>query len=177
VGGLVVGFVGVLVTVQGAEVAAEESARRLEGVVSGLCAALLYALSIVQLRQLAQRDDALVTAMFGNVFPALYLLVPAVVMGVVRGEAPEMVHVPAFAFTGLAGFGLWFMLTQAYARAPAQRLAATEYSALIWSALLGYVFFAEIPRLQVWIGAVIVVAAVLIAAWDGKRADARAAAD
>jgi S-adenosylmethionine uptake transporter len=68
-------------------------------------------------------------------------------------------------------------VVQAYARAPAQRLAATEYSALIWSALLGYVFFAEMPRPQVWLGALIVVAAVVIAAWDGQRADARAAAD
>jgi drug/metabolite transporter (DMT)-like permease len=173
VGGLVVGFVGVLVTVQGAEaVSAEVSAQRLEGVASGLCAALLYALSIVQLRQLAQKDDALVTAMFGNVFPALYLLVPAVVVCAVSGEAPALVHVPAFAVTGLAGFGLWFMLTHAYARAPAQRLAATEYSALVWSALLGYVFFAEAPRMQVWAGAAIVVVAVAIAAWDGQRADA-----
>ncbi len=165
-GALALGFIGVLVTVQG-EPLSGENARRLEGILAGLGAAVLYALSIVQLRQLAQRDDALVTAFLGNVFPALYLLVPALLLGV----APAPSDLPAFAFTGLAGFGLWFMLTHAYARAPAQRLAATEYTALIWSALLGFYFFQEIPRWQVWAGAMVIIVAVTISAWDGHRAD------
>jgi len=165
-GALALGFIGVLVTVQG-EPLSGENARRLEGILAGLGAAVLYALSIVQLRQLAQRDDALVTAFLGNVFPALYLLGPALLLGV----APALSDLPAFAFAGLAGFGLWFMLTHAYARAPAQRLAATEYTALIWSALLGYYFFQEIPRWQVWAGAMVIIAAVTISALDGHRAD------
>lgn len=164
-GALVLGFVGVLVTVQGEPVSGE-NARRLEGILAGVGAATLYALSIVQLRQLAQRNDALVTAFLGNVFPALYLLGPALLMGV----APLPSDLPAFAFTGLAGFGLWFMLTHAYARAPAQRLAASEYTALIWSALLGYYFFQEVPRWQVWAGAMVIIVAVSISAWDGHRA-------
>lgn len=165
-GGLVLGFIGVIIAVQGTP-PGEESAQRLTGILAGVGASALYALSIVLLRQLAQKDDVLVTAFFGNVFPALYLLLPALFLGV----APKLADIPAFAFTGLAGFTLWFMLTTAYSRAPVQRLAATEYTALIWSALLGYFFFAETPRLQLWIGAVVVVLAVMVAAWDGKRAD------
>jgi len=164
-GALVLGFVGVLVTIQG-EAMVGENARRLEGVLSGMGAALLYALSIVLLRQLAQRDDALVTAFLGNVFPAFYLLGPALLLGV----APLPSDLPAFAFTGIAGFLLWLMLTHAYAQAPVQRLAATEYTALIWSALLGYVFFQEVPRWQVWAGAAVIIVAVMISAWDGHRA-------
>jgi S-adenosylmethionine uptake transporter len=157
--------VGVLVTVQG-DIVLGGDAGRTEGILAGLGAAVLYALSIVLLRQLAQRDDALVTAFLGNVFPVLYLIVPMLLLG----AWPAVNDLPAFAFTGLAGFGLWLMLTHAYARAPAQRLAATEYTALIWSALLGYFFFAETPRPQVWIGALIVGVGVTIAAWDGRRA-------
>ena len=52
-----IGFLGVLVTVVGAPAAS--SPRHLEGVLAGLAAALLYSLSIVLLRQLAQRADAL----------------------------------------------------------------------------------------------------------------------
>jgi drug/metabolite transporter (DMT)-like permease len=154
-----------LVTVQGEDFGAMD-ARRIEGILSGVGAALLYALSLVLLRQLAQKDDAIVTAFLGNIFPAIYLLVPALFLGI----APLPPDIPVFAFTGLAGFLLWLMLTQAYARAPAQSLAAAEYSALIWSALLGYVFFAETPRWQVWIGALVIIAAVTLAAWDGRRA-------
>lgn len=161
---LVIGFIGMLITVQGEDMSAMD-ARRLEGILSGIGAAVLYALSVVLLRQLAQKDDAIVTAFLGNIFPALYLVVPAMFFGFF----PLPSDIPTFAFTGLAGFLLWLMLTQAYARAPAQSLAVAEYSALIWSALLGYFFFAEIPRWQVWIGALVIVAAVMLSAWDGRR--------
>lgn len=162
---LAIGFAGMLLTVQGEDFAAMDP-RRLEGIVSGVGTAVLYALSLVLLRQLAQKDDAVVTAFLGNIFPTIYLLVPAMFFGFF----PIPTDLPVFAFTGLAGFILWFMLTQAYARAPAQSLAAAEYSGLIWSALLGYVFFSEVPRWQVWIGAVVIVGAVMLAAWDSRRA-------
>lgn len=163
--GLVIGFIGMLITVQGEDMSTMD-ARRLEGILSGVGASVLYALSVVLLRQLAQKDDAIVTAFLGNIFPALYLIVPAMFFGFF----PLPADIPAFAFTGLAGFLLWLMLTQAYARAPAQSLAVAEYSALIWSALLGFFFFSEIPRWQVWIGALVIVVAVMLSAWDGRRA-------
>jgi S-adenosylmethionine uptake transporter len=162
---LVAGFIGMLITVQGEDMGAMD-ARRLEGILSGISASVLYALSVVLLRQLAQKDDAIVTAFLGNIFPAIYLVVPAMFFGFF----PLPADIPTFAFTGLAGFLLWLMLTQAYARAPAQSLAVAEYSALIWSALLGYFFFSEIPRWQIWIGALVIVAAVMLSAWDGRRA-------
>lgn len=162
---LVIGFVGMLVTVQGAEGAAD-NARRVEGVLSGVAAAGLYALSMVLLRQLAERDHAVVTAFLSNAFPAIYLLPFAIFLGV----APQVEDAPLFALTGLAGFAMWFLLTMAYSRAPAQNIAAAEYTALIWSAALGYFIFAEVPRWQVWIGAAIILGAVTLAAWDSRRA-------
>jgi S-adenosylmethionine uptake transporter len=161
---LVIGFVGVLITVQGAPEAAN-TARRIEGVIAGVAASGLYSLSIVLLRQLAQKDDAIVTAFLGNAFPALYLIGPAILLG----AAPAIGDMPLFVVAGLTGFLLWFLLTQAYARAPAQSLAAAEYTALLWSALLGYFFFAETPRWQVWIGALVIVAAVVLSAWNSRR--------
>lgn len=159
-----IGFIGVLVTVQGAD-GVVESTRRLEGISSGVAAAFLYALSMVLLRQLARNDDAVTTAFLSNVFPGLYLLPFAIALGV----APAAVDLPVFAATGLVGFAMWFLLTTAYSRAQAQSVAAAEYTALIWSAILGYVFFAETPRWQVWAGAGVVVIAVMMAAWDTRR--------
>ena len=162
---LAIGFLGVLVTVQGAPLDAA-GGRRLEGILAGVGASMLYALSIVLLRQAAQRDSALVTAFLGNLFPAIYLVGPALFLGV----APAIGDLPWFALTGLFGFLLWFLLSRAYGRASAQALAVTEYTALIWSALLGFVFFQETPRWQVWAGAGIICCAVAFATWDGARA-------
>lgn len=169
---LVVGFIGVLVTVQGAESAAD-TARRVEGIASGIAAAALYALSMVLLRQLSRKDDAVAVAFLSNLFPMIYLLPVAIAMG----AAPMAADLPLFALTGATGFAMWFMLTSAYSRSQAQNVAAAEYTALIWSALLGYVFFAEVPRWQVWAGAAVVVAAVMMSAWDARRRKARGLAD
>ena len=169
---LAVGFAGVLVTVQGAEDAGE-NVRRLEGVASGVGAAVLYALSMVLLRQLARNDHAVTTAFLSNLFPAIYLLPVAIALGV----TPAMTDLPLLALTGLTGFAMWFMLTSAYSRAQAQNVAAAEYTALIWSALLGYVFFAEIPRWQIWAGAAVVIAAVMMSAWDARQRRLQGIAD
>lgn len=163
-----VGFVGMVVTVQGAE-GGGDAARRLEGVLSGVSAAGLYALSMVLLRQLARNDSAVTTAFLSNLFPAVYLVPVALLLG----AAPQPADLPLFAMTGLTGFAMWFMLTAAYARAPAQNVAPAEYTALIWSALLGIMFFAETPRWQVWTGAGVIVLAVMMAAWDSHRAKQR----
>jgi len=169
---LVVGFVGVLVTVQGAEGAAD-NARRVEGIVSGIAAAALYALSMVLLRQSSRKDDAVAVAFLSNLFPMIYPLPAAIVMG----SAPMPGDLPLFALTGATGFAMWFMLTSAYSRAQAQNIAAAEYTGLIWSALLGYFFFAEIPRWQVWAGASLVAAAVVMSAWDARQRKTRGLAD
>ena len=168
---LAIGFIGMLVTVQGAD-GAGDTARRVEGIASGMAAAALYALSMVLLRQLARNDSAVTTAFLSNVFPAIYLIPFAIYLG----AAPAAADLPMFALTGLTGFFMWFMLTSAYSRAPAQDIAPAEYTALIWSALLGYVFFAELPRWQVWAGAGVIVLAVMLAAWDSHQAQKRAVA-
>jgi S-adenosylmethionine uptake transporter len=112
-------------------------------------------------------------AFLSNLFPMIYLLPVAIAMG----AAPMAADLPLFALTGATGFAMWFMLTSAYSRSQAQNVAAAEYTALIWSALLGYVFFAEVPRWQVWAGAAVVVAAVMMSAWDARRRKARGVAD
>jgi S-adenosylmethionine uptake transporter len=168
---LLIGFVGMLVTVQGGD-ATGDASRHTEGVLSGLAAAVLYALSMVLLRQLARNDSPVSTAFLSNLFPGLYLLPVAIYLGV----TPAAADLPLFAMTGLTGFLMWLMLTTAYSRAPAQDIAPAEYTALIWSALLGYFFFAELPRWQVWTGAGVIVVAVMLAAWDSRQAEKRAAA-
>jgi len=57
-------------------------------------------------------------------------------------------------------------MTLAYAKAKAQTLAPFEYTGLIWSALLGYVFFQEIPGWRVYAGAAIIIAACLVVAFE-----------
>jgi S-adenosylmethionine uptake transporter len=134
------------------------------GIVSCFLAAFLYALGLVLLRLRATKEDATTIAMFTNVVPAVLLL--PVTIGLFG--TPNWQHIPYFLMFGIFGFIVWYLMTLAYARAPAQRLAPLEYSALIWSGLFGSVFFDEYPGWQTWVGAVIIIGACLIVAFEER---------
>jgi drug/metabolite transporter (DMT)-like permease len=54
-------------------------------------------------------------------------------------------------------------------------LAPLEYTALIWSAALGWILFAEVPRPQALAGGLIIAAACIGLAWTQQRAARRPA--
>ena len=59
---------------------------------------------------------------------------------------------------GLFGVTGQLVMTYSYRYAPASTIAPLDYTNMIMSVILGYVFFAEIPSASVWIGAPLVVA-------------------
>ena len=81
-----------------------------------------------------------------------------------------------FAFLGaglwvalsLLGVGIWWLMTLAYARAPAQKLAPIEYTALIWATILGWTMFNERPHWTLYAGAVVVILACLAVAFETR---------
>ena len=158
------GFVGVLVTTQGAPAAADTPERSI-GIVVMLAAATAWALSLVLLRGRADRDGPAIVALMGTVVPTLVLAPLALSVSDVPSPTSAAWLVAAAA---LATGGVWLM-TKAYARAQAQVLAPLEFTALGWAALLGWLFFAELPRIQIFAGAAIIIAACLFAAWDERR--------
>ena len=109
-------------------------------------------------------EDATTIALFTNIVPALAML--PVTFGLFG--APDWYDLPIFALLGLLGYGVWYLATLAYARAPAQRLAPLEYTSLVWSALLGLIFFDEMPGWQLWVGAVVIITACLVVAFEGR---------
>lgn len=159
-----IGFVGAVLAVMGRPQDGQASELWILGTVSCFLAALLYALGLVMLRMRATQEDATTIAMFTNVVPAIALL--PVTVGLFG--PPDWSDIPLFLMFGVFGFSTWYIMTLAYARAPAQRLAPLEYSALIWSGLFGSVFFQEYPGWQTWVGAVIIVGACLIVAFEER---------
>ena len=62
-----------------------------------------------------------------------------------------------------------YLMAQAYARAEAQQLAPIHYTELIYASAIGYVIFHETPRVQIYLGAALIIAACLWAAYDERR--------
>ena len=161
-----IGFAGVLITVSGEPLTTDANPRRLEGVASALTAAVTYAAANILLRVAAQSTPSPTVVLFSNVTPMI-ILAPIALM---TTGTPALPDVPLFILIGAGGFGLWYFMTLAYARAPAQRLAPLEYTALVWSAAFGFFVFAEVPKPEVFVGATVIMLAVGLTAWDEKRA-------
>jgi len=159
-----IGFAGAVLAVMGRPENGTASEQWMLGVASCFLAALLYAFGLVLLRMRATTEDATTIAMFTNVVPAIFML--PVTFGLFG--FPQLRHIPLFLMFGVLGFFTWYVMTLAYARAPAQRLAPLEYTALIWSGLFGSIFFAEYPGWQTWLGGLIIIGACLIVAFEER---------
>ncbi len=132
------------------------------GVAAALFSALVYAFNIILLRRLAQAQHVATIVVFQNAGPAL-LLAPLAWWF----WTPQGAHdLAMYGLAGLLGVFGHMMLTRAFARAPAARIAPTEYTSLVWAALLGFAVFGETPTAYTFAGSALIVAGSL---WLGRR--------
>ncbi|WP_066722727.1 MULTISPECIES: DMT family transporter [Hyphomicrobiales] len=127
------------------------------GVAAALFSAVTYAFNLILLRRIALKEHPAVIVAFQNGGPALLLAVPAALAFVPLTGHDVLVYLAAGAL-GVTGH---LLLTSAFARAEASRLAPLEYTALIWASLLGYAFFDEVPLITTYAGAVLIVAGAI----------------
>ncbi|NWG54513.1 MAG: DMT family transporter [Hydrogenophilaceae bacterium] len=158
------GFLGVIVTMQGAPAAAQ-SPLHYWGVAAVILAATTFAVSIALMRARARSDGAPIVGVMATVIPGLIVAGPAIAFA----PAPRLEDWPYFLLMGVLAAAGMYLMARAYAAAEAQQLAPIHYSELLWASLIGYFVFQEIPRPQVLIGALVIIAACLWAAWDERR--------
>lgn len=159
-----IGFVGVLIATQGAPPVIGAADRTLP-VIATLTSAAFYSLSIVLMRARAAKDGAVVVGLLASTLPALM----AAPFALLTAPLPPLSAAPWFLALGLCGTVGINLFTRAYARAEAQLLAPIEFTALAWAAGFGFLFWGEVPRLQVLGGAVVIIAACLISAREEHR--------
>ncbi len=131
----------------------------LPGVVAVIVSAIGYSASNVLLRARAQRDPLLTIVGIQNLAPAAMLAGPAAFLWVTPGPSDWAL----IAAVGSLGVGGHLFLARAYARAEATRLAALDYTALIWAVLIGLLVFGEVPTIWVGFGGVLILSAALLA--------------
>jgi S-adenosylmethionine uptake transporter len=158
IGGSLVASVGVLIIAAG-QVQAHASETVVMGSVAILVASVIYAVSLILLRQQAQAADPLEVALFTSIVLSGLLLLAAPWFGVM----PSAAQWPAVLFAAALGSVSAVALAWAYARAEAQVLAPTEYTAFVWSALFGWLVFAERVSPYTVAGALFIIAGCLVA--------------
>lgn len=160
--GLIFGFCGMLVMALGSGAGGHGvggHALPLSGVLAATSSALSYALSLILLRQRAQQDAVATIVLFQNVVPGIILALPAMSVWV----APHRGDVPLFLAIGILGVAGHLCMAHAFRRAEASALAPTEYSALLFATLFGYLIFGDIPALATLLGASLIIIGTLLA--------------
>ncbi|PYE23420.1 hypothetical protein C8J32_10751 [Rhizobium sp. PP-CC-3A-592] len=82
---------------------------------------------------------------------------------------PSVTQLCLLLAAGISGGMAQILITLSLRHAQASLLAPFEYSTLIWSVVIGYLAFGELPVITTITGGVIVAAAGLFAAWRESR--------
>jgi S-adenosylmethionine uptake transporter len=153
VAGLALGTAGLLVMVALPLWQVRHEAIDATGILLVMGANLTYATGMVLLRARAAKDPLPVIVLLQNWVPAL-LIAP---VAAATWTTPAPIHWAMFATIGVLGAAGHVLLTWAFARATAARIGVVEYTVIVWAAIIGYVFFAEVPGLATLGGAVLIV--------------------
>ncbi len=153
------GLVGVAIIIAG-RVSGGYTTEDLLGAGAVLFSAVVFAYNLILARQQAQLAKPIEIAFFQNLFVAatLSLVAPWFMQPMPVDKAPMLAGAAALAITSL------LLLSWAYARAEAQILIPVEYTAFVWAAFFGWLFFFEPVTLPVLLGTALIVTGSLIAA-------------
>ena len=132
-----------------------------------LLAAALWSVAMILMRSISKTETSLLLIFSLNAFYVV-VLAPFVL---VAPRPMDLFQVVAVLGTGLTGGLAQYILVEAARRVPASVLGTVEYSALLWSFILGAVVFGEMPAPIVFAGAGMIVLAGLTLAWSerGRR--------
>ncbi|NML06991.1 DMT family transporter [Sphingomonas sp. G-3-2-10] len=156
--GSLLGLAGVAVVVAG-RIGGTHSHETLLGMGAVLVSAVFYAVNLVVARHQAQLAKPLEIAFFQNMFVTglLALAAPWFL------ELPAAPHWPGIGAAALLATASLLLLSWAYARAEAQILVTVEYTAFIWAAIMGWIWFDEPLTLATIAGTLLIVAGCLMA--------------
>ena len=150
------GIAGVLLIVKPATLGVSVAA--LVGLASGVFAAC----AMVSLRRISDTEPpARIVFYFGLV--GLVLSLPLVLW---REQWPPLAVLLLLAGTGLFATVGQLQLTRAYAAAPAARIGAVGYSAVVFAGLIGWAVWGETPDAQSLVGAALVIVTCVLASWS-----------
>lgn len=145
------GFVGVLIMVQPGPGLLQSVA------IVPLIGVVFYALAAIYVRKLSHTDSPTSIVFY-------FTLACTVVSGVLlpfSWVTPSLADLMCLIAVGLIGGLAQITITQAFRHADVALVMPFEYTGMIWAAVLGFMFWGEIPGLNIWIGVAIVVAAGL----------------
>jgi drug/metabolite transporter (DMT)-like permease len=167
-GAVLAGFAGVMVIVQPGD-----GHIALTGGLVAIAAALTTACATIAIRHLGATEAAATTVFWFGASS----LVPLSLAMIFAGQAHSAEVFGVLAIMAIAGGAAQLFLTGALRFAPVALVMPMDYLSLIWSSVLGFLIFSQLPSEWTLVGAPIVIAAGLIILWREQRLKRRAGAE
>jgi drug/metabolite transporter (DMT)-like permease len=133
-----------------------------------LLAAALWAGSMILIRQIATREPTLVQMLTSSF---AFVLMTGTAMPFVW-KTPDLQGLALMIGIGVLGALAQYLLIEGIRRAPASVVSPLEFTALVWSFLLGYLIWADVPGLNVFAGAVLIMVSgffIVLEEWRKAR--------
>ena len=120
-----------------------------------LGSAATSALSMIIVKLLSRTENSTTIVLYSTMLMTPLTLIPALFFW----ATPTAVQLLWLALLGSLGTVSNICFAQALKESEVTALTPIEFTRLIWSALIGYLAFAEVPAAETWIGAVIIFSA------------------
>jgi len=158
---VITGFVGVLMIAQPSGLGWNL------GYLAGVGSALFGAVVSVFLRRMAPTERTSTIAIFYNSTGALFFGSWVLIAGWTTPDTHDLLLL--ILLGSLAG-PQQYMLTASYRFAEASLLAPIDYIAMVIAALVGYLFWSEVPAMTTWIGCAIIAGSGIFVAYRERMA-------
>jgi S-adenosylmethionine uptake transporter len=159
------GIAGVVLITAGQFGGANYSQQTMLGTAAVLISTVFYAYNLILARRQALLAKPTEIMFFQSLALSAIFLLPAPWLAL---ALPAKLWLPLTGVTALS-LGGQFLMTWSYARAEAQYLIPTEYSAFIWASAFGWFFFGEVVGWPTLAGACLIIAGCLIAARSNPK--------
>ncbi len=134
-----------------------------------LASSATWGAALVVIKQLSRRDSSLTIAIY-----AAYLMLPFnLAAALFVWSWPGLLTLALCAVVGAMGTISQIMLGNAFKLADATVVLPCDFTKLVWAALVGYLWFGEVPDSWTWIGGTVIFASTLFIALRERAGAAR----
>lgn len=121
----------------------------------------VWSVALVVIKTLSRTDSSVTIALYATLLQAPVALVFALFVW----QMPTVEQLAWLVAIGVGGSFAQIFLGEAFRHADATLVLPIDFTKLFWASLIGYVFFGQVPEIWIWIGAMVVFAAVFYNAY------------
>ena len=125
-----------------------------------LAGAILVALEGIMIKTLSQTDKALTVLLHVNFFGILLVAIPAAA----TWRSNELLYNLQFLLLGPIAITAQYFIIRGYRMADVSIVGPIDYTWLVFAALIGYLFFGEVPTIEIVLGSSLIAAGGIVLA-------------